>query len=108
LRTWLPEPADWSSLTVEKQLADPDSTLSLHREALRIRHEHPGLQSEDFAWRESAEGVLDFVRGNSFRCVVNISGAAVTLGGSASVLLSSAPVADGTLPADSTAWLEST
>ena len=36
--TWLPLPAEWSSLTVEKQLRDPDSTLSFYREALRLRH----------------------------------------------------------------------
>jgi alpha-glucosidase len=105
VRTWLPQPAGWSSLTVEKELADPDSTLSLHRRALQIRHDHPGLQTEEFAWRDSTAGVLDFERGGSFRCVVNISGAPITLDESAQVLLSSAPIEDGKLPADSTAWL---
>jgi alpha-glucosidase len=62
---------------------------------------------EEFAWRDSADGVLDFERGGSFRCVVNISGVPITLDESAQVLLSSAPIEDGKLPADSTAWLTS-
>jgi alpha-glucosidase len=106
-QTWLPQPAGWSSLTVEKQLADSDSTLSLHRSALQIRHDHPGLQTEEFAWRDAAPGVLDFGRGDGFRCVVNISGQPIALDESAQVLLSSAPIEDGKLPADAAAWLAS-
>ena len=34
--TWLPMPADWAALTVEKQRADPDSTLSFFRTCSRI------------------------------------------------------------------------
>ena len=34
--TWLPMPADWATLTAEKQQADADSTLSFFRRATRI------------------------------------------------------------------------
>ena len=34
--TWLPMPAEWAALTVEKQLRDPDSTLSFFRRGARI------------------------------------------------------------------------
>jgi alpha-glucosidase len=102
---WLPQPADWVGLTVEAQLADPDSTLNLHRAALRLRHDVPGLQGEEFHWRESPSGVLDFERGSGFRCIVNISGDPVDLDDRWQVLLASGPVADGRLPSDTAAWL---
>ena len=40
-KTWLPAPDGWADLTVEAQLEDPDSTLSLYRRALELRHDHP-------------------------------------------------------------------
>ncbi|GAB3082868.1 glycoside hydrolase family 13 protein [Pedococcus soli] len=101
---WLPQPESWRDLTVEAELADPGSTLSLHREALRLRHELPGLAAAGLAWRESSSGVLDFERGASLRCIVNLSGQSVPLEGS-TVLLSSIPLEDGALPADATAWV---
>ena len=39
---WLPQPKEWASLTAEAQAADPDSTLSMYRNALRLRREVPG------------------------------------------------------------------
>ena len=36
--TWLPLPPEWAALTVEKQLDDPDSTLSFFRRAIELRH----------------------------------------------------------------------
>lgn len=48
--TWLPIPADWASLTVEKQEADPDSTLAffprgaqIAQGARRIRRRRTGM-----------------------------------------------------------------
>ena len=35
--TWLPMPADWAALTVEKQSAIADSTLSFFQRALELR-----------------------------------------------------------------------
>jgi alpha-glucosidase len=103
---WLPQPRNWSQLSVEAQLADPESTLSLHRAALRLRHEVPGLLSEDFRWRKSADGVLDFERGPNFRCVVNISGKPLPLIPGWVPLLSSAPLSNGSLPHDTAVWLQ--
>ena len=102
---WLPQPESWTSLTVDAEAADPESMLSLHRSALRLRHQVPGLRSDEFSWRDSADGVLDFDRGPTLRCVVNISGEPIPLDASARVLLSSAPVEQSALPADAAAWL---
>jgi alpha-glucosidase len=50
---WLPQPADWASLTAEAQAADESSTLSLYRRALRVRRESPVLGDGELIWRES-------------------------------------------------------
>ena len=41
--SWLPAPAAWADLTVERLRADRDSMLSLYRQALRLRRTHPAL-----------------------------------------------------------------
>ena len=45
-KPWLPQPAAWSALSVEAQDGDPESMLSLYRDALRIRRSHPVLVSK--------------------------------------------------------------
>ena len=52
--TWLPQPAEWSALTVEAQQADPASTLNLYREALRLRRELPELGDGPLEWWDDA------------------------------------------------------
>jgi len=105
VRTWLPQPADWAPLTVEAQLPDEDSTLNLYRTALRVRGESQGFRTDAFAWLDSPEGVLDFERGDGYRCVVNIAGPDVTLPSGFEVVVSSEPLADGVLPRDTAVWL---
>ncbi|MGA8980002.1 MAG: DUF3459 domain-containing protein, partial [Pedococcus sp.] len=104
VQPWLPQPATWNELTVEAELADPGSMLSLYRGVLRLRHDIEGLAGAGLAWRDSVDGVLDFDRGESLRCVVNLSGQPVPLD-EARVLISSSPLADGALPTDAAAWL---
>ena len=104
VRPWLPQPAGWRDLTVEAESADPASMLQLHRAALRLRRELPGLHETGLTWRDSPEGVLDLERGTTLRCVVNLSRAPYALGSEA-VLLSSIPLEDGALPVDAAAWL---
>ncbi|MGZ4602778.1 MAG: alpha-amylase family glycosyl hydrolase, partial [Kineosporiaceae bacterium] len=105
VRTWLPQPEQWRSLTVEAESKDGDSVLTLYRDALRIRRAQPGFHSDRFAWRDSRADVLDFERGDGVRCVVNLSGADLTLDAAAELLLASAPLERGILPADTAAWL---
>jgi alpha-glucosidase len=50
---WLPQPSDWAGLTAEAQAADPASTLSLYRTALRVRRESDVLGDGELVWRES-------------------------------------------------------
>ncbi|MGH9213277.1 MAG: glycoside hydrolase family 13 protein [Acidimicrobiales bacterium] len=99
----LSQPEGWASLTMEAQTADPGSTLSLYRAALRIRR---GAPAGDLRWLDSTAEVLAFTRGDHFACVVNLSAVAVDLPTHDDVLVTSAPLADdGRLAPDSTAWV---
>ena len=108
VRTWLPQPAAWASMTAEKQDADPASMLSLYRAALALRHGHPGLAGGAFGWNAAPAGVLAFERGAAFQCVVNVSGDPVPLPpGSVVLLRSDAHAVPGDpLPANAAVWLD--
>jgi alpha-glucosidase len=106
--TWLPQPGDWSGLTVEAQSADPSSTLSLYRAALHARRHHPDLGDGPMSWLPSLDQVLSFTRGDRFACVVNLRSESIDLPTHEQVLLTSSPLKGGRLPADATAWLQLT
>jgi alpha-glucosidase len=102
---WLPQPASWRELTVAAQRDDPASTLSLYRDALRLRRDLPGLADDaSLTWHDLGDDVLAFDRGSRFRCVVNLSARPVSLAGQGRPVLSSSPV-DDHLPPDTAAWL---
>ncbi|GAB3435701.1 glycoside hydrolase family 13 protein [Actinophytocola sediminis] len=104
-QTWLPMPAEWASLTVERQLEDADSTLSLYRQALELRNTHAGFAGETLEWYGAPEGCFAYRRkGGGLICALNTSAAVVPLP-PGEVLLSSGPLADGSLPPDTAAWL---
>jgi alpha-glucosidase len=102
---WLPQPSSWAALTAERKESDPDSMLSLYREALRLRRSEPGLRGGGFRWLEAQAGVIAFVRSGDFAVMTNVSSGAVALPHGAQVLLASDDVQDGQLPQDATAWL---
>ncbi|MEU0077119.1 glycoside hydrolase family 13 protein [Micromonospora tulbaghiae] len=112
--SWLPAPATWRALSVAAQTGVPGSTLELYRTALRVRHEHPALAGLDgITWLETEPGVLAFRRSAGdaeVTCVVNISGADVTVSGHGRPLVASAGLTergDGyVLPVDAAAWFE--
>jgi len=87
-------------------LADPDSMLSLYREALRIRRERSELGDGPLRWTDATEGdVIAFARSDEFTCVVNTGATPVALPAHREVLLASADVSAGSLPPNSSAWL---
>ena len=55
-KPWLPQPADWAALTVERQASDPASMLSLYRDALSLRRTLPALGDGELAWLEAGAG----------------------------------------------------
>lgn len=99
----LPQPDWFSQYAVEAQEGTQGSTLELYRAALKLRRE---LQTaEDLEWVENGNpDVLHFRRPGGWQVVANFGGAAVELPEGA-VLVSSSPLEEGSLPANSTAWL---
>ncbi|WP_216216120.1 glycoside hydrolase family 13 protein [Amycolatopsis aidingensis] len=103
--TWLPIPAEWAALTVEAQLEDTDSTLSLYRQALELRQQHPAFAGTEVEWYGAPAGCLALRRRpGGLTCALNTSAAPVALP-PGELLLSSAPLVDGKLPPDAAAWL---
>ena len=56
-------------------------------------------------WMPSDEAVLDFVRGESLRCIANLSAAPVELPPHAGILVQSADLVEGMLPPDAAVWV---
>jgi len=102
---WLPQPASWAQLTVERQAADSRSMLALYRSALAIRRAEPALGDGSLEWLPSEPGVLAFSRGGGFASVTNLSAGPIALPEHGEVLLSSEELENGALPADATAWI---
>jgi len=103
---WLPQPAEFATVTVAAQEADGGSMLALYRAALALRRTHPGLGVGTLTWRPAEPGVLAFDRDHGFTCVVNLADGPAVLPHGARVLLASVPLEAGRLPVDAAAWLE--
>jgi alpha-glucosidase len=98
----LPQPDWFGEYAVSVQDADPDSTLNLYRQALMLRSQLFG--GEGLSWVESEPSVLHFARSSGVRCITNFGTEPVALP-AGEVVLSSAPIDHGRLPADSTVWM---
>jgi alpha-glucosidase len=101
---WLPQPANWGSLTVAAQSADPTSMLHLYRDMLARRRVEPDLGDGPLDWLDSPPDVLAFSRGEVI-CAVNLGERSADLPPHADVLLTSGPLEGGRLPPDTAVWL---
>ncbi|KAG4073395.1 hypothetical protein HA402_008551 [Bradysia odoriphaga] len=99
----LPQPAWFADYAVDVEAADAASTLSLYREALRLRRL---LQTgESMEWIETGRAdVLRFARPNGWQVVTNFGAEPFALGADAGAVVLGA-VVDGAVPADSTVWI---
>lgn len=103
--TWLPTPASWASLTVEAQLEDINSTLSLYRQALELRYARSEFAGDGVEWYGAPAGCLAFRRNvGRLVCAVNTNDHPVALP-PGEVLLSSAPLINGELAPNAAVWL---
>ncbi|WP_018685150.1 glycoside hydrolase family 13 protein [Actinokineospora enzanensis] len=104
-KPWLPVPEEWAGLTVETQLEDPESMLSLYRHALELRKTHAGFGGTELEWYGAPPGCFAYRRkGGGLICALNTSGGPVPLP-PGEVLLASGPL-DGTdLPPETAVWL---
>lgn len=97
-------PADWAGLTVEKQRADPESTLSFFRRMIEIRSDRNEFDGTQIDWLAAPADVLIFRAAAAGWCALNASGVPVPLP-PGELILCSAPLRDGQLPPDAAAWL---
>lgn len=98
--TWLPVPAQWAALTVERQLGDPASTLQLYRRAVQLRSSRPEFDGSGIEWLDAAT----FRRPGGLVCAVNTGSTPLPLP-AGEVLLASGPLLDGMLGPSTAAWL---
>ncbi|MET4925348.1 glycoside hydrolase family 13 protein [Streptomyces sp. PSRA5] len=107
---WLPQPADWAAMSVEAQLDDPESVLTLYREALALRRARLVGLPETLALTNAGADTVCFDRPGGFRCLVNIGAEPVTVPAGAQVLLASGPLLRDTggqrVPTDTCVWLD--
>jgi alpha-glucosidase len=99
----LPQPAAFGGYSVATQDGDPDSTLTLYRDALRLRRQLQGEESMEWL-RAPRDTVLHLRRPGGWSCVTNFSAVTLDLP-TGEVVLSSGPLDDGRLPPDTTVWL---
>lgn len=103
---WLPQPPDWSPLTVAAQVGDPESMLELYRAALRHRRQLAALGEGVLRWREDMpDTVVAFDREPGFTCVVNFGPEDVALPAGTVILASGHITPDGQLAADTSVWI---
>ncbi|MCS5719751.1 glycoside hydrolase family 13 protein [Herbiconiux sp. CPCC 205763] len=98
----LPQPEWFSEHAVSVLDGDPESTLTLYRRALALRHR---LQTEErLEWIETGRAdVLHFRRPNGWEVVTNFGAEPYPLD-RAGVVLASELLPAGILPADTTVW----
>ena len=100
--SWLPQPADWAGFAVDRERGVPGSTLSLYREALRLRRSHqPGRGVLEW---NTGEDLVDF-RNGGIRVITNFGQVPAPLPPGEVLLASGDLAADGSLPPDTTAWI---
>ncbi|HVD27209.1 MAG TPA: DUF3459 domain-containing protein, partial [Mycobacteriales bacterium] len=109
--TWLPQPAVYRDLAVDRQEGVPGSTLELYRHLLGLRRGY-ALGSGSLQWVEAYADVADVVAYRSkgsdradVSVLVNLGSAPVALPAGARVLVASAELAgDGAVPTDTAVW----
>ncbi|WGX95924.1 glycoside hydrolase family 13 protein [Nocardioides sp. L-11A] len=99
---WIPQPDDWAPLSVEAQLADPDSTLAFYQRALAARR--AVFAGAEESTRAVADDELLVVLRGDVAVVLNAGSESAPLP-AGEVLISSGPVPDGLLPPDTAAWI---
>ncbi len=102
--SWLPMPYEWVDFTVEAELEDADSTLSLYRSALRMRRELGELHGSSFQWQPAPEGCLAYRRGPNLVVALNATDEPVELP-PGQLLLASAAIVGDKLPPNTAVWL---
>jgi alpha-glucosidase len=102
--TWLPMPAEWAALTVQKQQGDPESTLSFFQKALELRRKRAEFDGVELVWLTSPSDAVIFRARGGLVCALNAGETAIPLP-AGEPIFASGPLVDGQLPPDVAAWL---
>jgi alpha-glucosidase len=107
--TWLPQPSEFAGHTVERQSADPASTLNLVAGWINLRRKRPELRRGELTWLDHAAGGLHFRRqagDRQLEVLINLGDEPISLPGG-EVLAHSGPRPPRMhLPPDTAVWLE--
>jgi alpha-glucosidase len=98
----LPQPEWFGELSVELQENQSGSTLRMYQDAISLRKKLQGL--ETLEWVHSHKKVVHFTRPGGWHCITNFGKKPIALP-HGNVMLTSGPLVDGKLPADTTAWV---
>jgi alpha-glucosidase len=98
----LPQPSWFAGFSVEFEEVQEDSTLKLYRAALALRKQL--LSTETLEWVSSPRKVVHFTRANGWQNITNFGKKPIALP-EGTVQLTSAPLVDGKLPGNATAWI---
>jgi alpha-glucosidase len=99
----LPQPKWYGAFSVEAESDDPNSTLTLYREALRLRRKFH--TSEHLEWLDLGNNVLAFTRPNGWISVTNFGATPAQLPVGTVVVRTDGRHDRAPLAPDSTAWL---
>ncbi|WP_258174817.1 alpha-amylase family glycosyl hydrolase [Actinopolyspora mortivallis] len=103
---WWPTPPSWASSTVETQLEDPGSTLSLHRNAMELRRSYELATLAPIRWYGAPRGCLAFRHDRGkLTCALNTSSTSVPVPPGEIVLCSSPLDSGDRLPPNTAVWL---
>jgi alpha-glucosidase len=109
-KSWLPQPASYGALAVDRQLGVPGSTLELYRTLLALRREH-ALGVGFLSWLGGyPQDVVAFTNepeaGRRLLVITNLGADPVIVPEGSRVLVSSGPLTPaGLIPTDTTVWL---
>jgi len=107
-RAWLPQPASYGELAVDRQTGVEGSTLELYRTLLRLRREL-GLGRGRLTWLDLGDDVVAFettTQGGPLRVITNLGEAAFPLPDGVEVLVASVGAdLTGGLPGDTAVWI---
>jgi alpha-glucosidase len=101
--SWLPQPGNWGSLSVEAQEDVEGSTLEMYRAALQLRR-RLFVGDEALEWVDAGEEVIVIRRGGGTTVIVNFGTRPVPLP-AGDALLASGDLEHGSLPPDTAVWL---
>ncbi|MFT6534518.1 MAG: alpha-glucosidase [Alpinimonas sp.] len=98
----LPQAAWFPAYAVEFEEKQTGSTLKMYREMLALRKQLQG--AETLEWVHGSSKVVHFERPGGWHSITNFGKKPVALP-SGNVMISSGPLLDGKLPANTTAWV---